>query len=84
MRVTEGDLLAAINELSKEQPKRPSGKGWERVSDMAKREGVSLSAIRQRMRLALEKGLQVERFTGSDYDASGTLHKQTWFRVKRS
>ena len=80
---SEGDLLAAINALGREAPKRPSGKGWETVPQMALREGVSRSSIRQRFRLAMERGLKVERFVGSDYDAGGTLHKQTWFRVKR-
>lgn len=82
-RVTVDDLLAAINTLSREQPKRPTGKDWERIPDMAKREGVSLSAMRQRFRLALERGLKVERFVGSDYDAGGFLRKQTWFRVAK-
>ena len=84
MRPSENDLLAAINALGREQAKRPVGKGWETMAQMAKREGVNKTAISQRFYLAMQRGLKVERFTGSDYDATGTLHKQTWFRVKRS
>lgn len=82
MKVTSDDLLAAINEFGKEQPKRPTGKGWESVGAMAKREGVSRGTIRWRMQLAVDNGLKVERFVGSDYDPNGKLVKQTWFRVK--
>lgn len=82
MSVTENDLLAAINAYGKEQPKKPAGKGWETVGDMAKRERVSRGTIRWRMQLAVDNGLKVERFVGSDYDPNGKLTKQTWFRVK--
>ena len=82
-RVTTDDLLAAINALGKESPKRPTGKGWDTVPKMAAREGVSRSSIRQRFRLAVDRGLKVERFVGSELDANGELHKCTWFRVKR-
>lgn len=81
VRVTTDDLLAAIQQLGKELPKRP-GKGWETVGQMATRAGVTVSCMRQRFKLAMQKGLKVERFVGSDYDAHGTLTKQTWFRVK--
>lgn len=81
--ITNNDLLAAINAIGREQPKRPEGEGWETVPQMAKREGISRGAMHQRLRVALEKGLQVEKFIGSDHDAIGNVVKQTWFRVKR-
>ena len=81
--ITHEDLLAAINAAGREQPKRPTGKGWTSVPEMAKREGVSRGTIRWRMQLAVDHGLKVERFVGSDYDPNGKLVKQTWFRVKR-
>lgn len=83
MKVTEGDLLAAIDALGKESPKRPTGNGWQTVAAMAKARGITPTAMRQRFRVAMEKGLKVERFVGSDYDATGALVKQTWFRVKK-
>jgi hypothetical protein len=83
MSITQNDILAAIEELGKEPPKRPSGKEWKTVGEMAKAQGVSRGAFRHRMKLALDRGLKVERFVGSDYDTNGTLVKQTWFRVKR-
>lgn len=82
-RVTTDDLLAAIDALGKEQPKRPVGDGWHTIKQMAKTKGLNISAMRFRFYRAVERGLQVERFVGSDYDAHGTLIKQTWFRVKR-
>ena len=82
-RVTEDDLLAAIREYGKELPKRPEGKQWETIAQMAKRAGKSISAMRYQLTLALQHGLKVERFVGSDYDQAGTLVKQTWFKVKR-
>ena len=83
MGATVSNLLAAINAFGKEQPKRPSGKGWKTIGEVAKQEGVSRGTIRYRMQLAIDHGLKVERFVGSDYDASGKLTKQTWFRVQR-
>lgn len=81
--ISTSDLLAAINDLGREQPKRPEGTGWRTVFDMAKEVGISRGAMHQRLRVALDRGLQVETFVGSDYDAaSGKLVKQTWFRVK--
>lgn len=80
---SETDLLAAVNALGREQPKRPTGKDWQRMSDMAKAAGLGISAMRYRFARALERGLKVERFVGSDYDATGTLAKQTWFRVRK-
>lgn len=80
---SEGDLLVAINMLGKALPKRPVGKGWYTVTQLAKREGISITAMRQRFTVAIERGMKVERFTGSDYDPTGRLVKQTWFRVKR-
>lgn len=82
-KITTDDLLAAIQEFGRELPKRPAGKNWYTVKQMAKREGVSVSAMRQRFRVAMERGLKVERVTGSDYDEAGVLVKQVWFRVKR-
>lgn len=82
-RVTTDDLLAAIDTLGKEQPKLPSGKGWQTVAQMAKAKGLTISNMRFRFQKAIEKGLQIERFTGSDYDPTGRLVKQTWFRIKR-
>ena len=86
-RVTTDDLLAAINALAKEQPKRPEGKlgegGWETLKQMAARQRLGLSAMRFRFARAIDHGLQIERFVGSDYDPTGRLAKQTWFRVKR-
>ena len=81
-KVTTDDLLAAIQEYGKEPPKRPPGNGWHTVKQMAQQQKVSVSGFRQRFRLAMERGLQVERFTGSDYDEAGTLVRQTWFRKK--
>lgn len=83
IRVTEDDLLAAVNALGREKPKRPDGKGWYTVAQLAKREGVSKSAMRFRLERAVENGLQVERFVGSDYDPTGRLAKQTWLRMKK-
>ena len=80
---SERDLLAAINALGKEQPKRPPGTGWYTVAQLAKREGVSRSTIHWRLRRAIEQGLQIDRFLGSDNDPTGRLVKQTWFRVKK-
>lgn len=77
------DLLAAINELGRALPKRPPGKGWETMKQMEEREGVGRGAIRFRLLNAMKRGLQIERFIGSDYDDTGALVKQTWFRVKR-
>ena len=82
-RITEDDLLAAIDALGKELPKRPTGTGWKTVRQMASEKGITMTAMRQRFRVAMERGLKVERFVGSDYDATGTLVKQTWFRVKK-
>jgi hypothetical protein len=81
-KITTSDLLAAIQEYARQLPKRPPGKHWTTVKQMARRDKVSVSAIRQRFRLAIEHGLKVERFTGSDYDEAGSLVKQVWFRVK--
>jgi hypothetical protein len=81
-KVTTADLLAAIQEYGKELPKLPPGRGWITVKEMAQKESLSISAMRQRLRLAMDRGLQVERFTGSDYNEAGQLNKQTWFRVK--
>lgn len=81
--ISRNDLLSAIDELGKEQPKRPEGDGWRTVPEMAKEKGVSRGAMHQRLRVALEHGLKVESFVGSDHDATGKLVKQTWFRIKR-
>ena len=84
MRIpSECDLLAAIDALGKVDPKRPPGSGWKTVSQMAKEKGIGISLMRYRFQLAIGRGLKVERFVGSDYDATGALVKQTWFRVKR-
>lgn len=80
---SESDLLAAIDALGKKAPNRPQGKGWYTIAEMAKQKGLEISAMRWRFAAALRNGLQVERCTGSDYDATGRLVKQTWFRVKR-
>lgn len=80
--MTENDILDAIRQYGKERPKRPVGKHWRTIAEMAKREAVGISTMRWRMKVALTNGLKVERFVGSDYDAMGTLCKQTWFRVK--
>jgi len=80
---SESDLLAAVRAYGKEAPKRPEGKDWQTVAQMARRAGKSISAMRYQFNLALQHGLKVERFIGSDYDAGGALVKQTWFRVKR-
>lgn len=82
-RVTTDDLLAAILALGKEDAKRPPGNGWKTVAAMAKERGLGISAMRQRLRLAMERGLKVERFTGSDYDMTGRLVKQSWLRMKK-
>lgn len=82
MRPTQGDILAMIDQLGKEAPKRPTGSGWFTVAQMAKRKGLNISAMRFRMKLAMTKGMKVERFVGSDYDGTGALVKQTFFRVK--
>ena len=79
----ESDLLAAIDALGKEQPKRPAGDGWQTVAQMAKARQISVGAMRFRFNQAIERGLKIERFVGSDYDPTGRLVKQTWFRVKR-
>lgn len=82
VRVTQDDLLAAIDTLGKELPKRPPGTGWKTVRQMAQEKGISLTAMRQRFRVAMDRGLKVEEFIGSDYGPNGRLGKQTWFRVK--
>ncbi len=82
-KVTKGDLLDAIRAYSKALPKRPPGQGWRTIVQMAEQEGVTCSAFRQRFYVAIGKGLKVERFVGSDYDQTGALTKQTWFRVRR-
>jgi hypothetical protein len=81
--VTQHDLLEAINALGKEQPKRPSGKDWRTMRDLAKKEAVTIGAMRYRLALAIERGLKVERFIGSDFDPTGRLVKQTWFRLQQ-
>lgn len=82
-RPTENDLLALVNALGREKPKRPAGKGWETVQQMAAREGISHGAMSRRFALAIQHGLQVEKFSGSDYDAGGQLRKRTYFRPKQ-
>lgn len=82
MKPPLGDLLAMIDHFGKEPPKRPSGAGWFTIAQMAKQRKIGVSAMRYRFNLAITRGLKVERFIGSDFDATETLVKQTWFRVK--
>ena len=82
MKITTGDLLDALEQYGKELPKRPVGKGWHTIGEMAEKKHLSISALRQQIKVAIRNGVRIERFTGSDYDATGHLVKQTWFRVK--
>ncbi len=82
MSVSENDILDAIEKYGRESPKHPTGKGWETIAHMAKRAKKGISALRYQLKLAISKGLKVERFVGSDYDDTGALRRQTWFRVK--
>ena len=82
MKVTTNDLLAALEQYGFEQPKRPTGKGWVQLKDLATQKHTTPGAIKAQMMLARKNGVAIERFTGSDYNEKGRLCKQTWFRVK--
>lgn len=80
VRITKGDLIDAIREYGKEKPKRPVGKGWHTIAEMAKAEGIACGTLDRRLRVAIQNGLKFERFIGSDYDVTGRLVKRTWYR----
>ena len=82
MKVTTSDLLAALEEYGRKMPRRPVGKHWATVKQMAKDKNISVSALRWQIQTAVANGLRIERFVGSDYDEAGHLVKQTWFRLK--
>ena len=81
MKITTNDLLEALEKYGRELPKRPSGKGWTTIKQMALKKSVTVSRVRWQIQTAIQRGLKIERFVGSDYDEAGQLVKQTWFRV---
>ena len=82
MKITTNDIYTALEEWGREQPKRPVGKGWRTYKEMATKRNTTVAREKMKMQVALRNGLQVEKFSGSDYDEMGVLRKQTWFRVK--
>ena len=81
MKITTNDLLEALEKYGRELPKRPIGKGWTTIKQMALKKAVTVSRVRWQIQTAIQRGLKIERFVGSDYDEAGQLVKQTWFRV---
>lgn len=78
--ITVNNLLEAIREYGREKPKRPTGKGWHTIAEMAKEEGIAVGTLDRRLRVAIQNGLKFERFIGSDFDVNGRLVKRTWYR----
>lgn len=82
MKITTSDLLAALEEYGRERPKRPQGKGWMTTTAVAAQRHVTLGAVKLQIQKAIQNGVSIERFVGSDYGTDGRLVKQTWYRVK--
>lgn len=78
----ERDLLALIEKFGKALPKRPEGKGWYTIEEMALKRGITVPAMRYKFRLALENGVKIEQATGSTLGLNGRLKRAMYFREK--
>lgn len=81
-RVTTDDLLGALREYGKPIPKRPAGKGWLTADEMANAEGITIPALRYRLKLAIQNGLKIETAPGSAL-VDGVVKRATFYRVQK-
>lgn len=79
--MTERDLLDAIEKYGQAVPRRPEGKGWYTIEEMAKKKGVSVPAMRYRFKLALAAGVKIEQATGSAPTPDGRLRRAIYYRA---
>jgi hypothetical protein len=82
VRVTTGDLLAALEEFGKAQPKRPAGKGWYTIEEMARQQNTSMPTVRYQLKVARQRGLAIEQAFGTVADADGRAKRATFYKLK--
>lgn len=79
-RPTENALLAALRQYGKATARRPAGKDWATLAEMALEDGVTLPAIRYKLRMAQRNGVRVETATGTVLDSEGNAKRATFYK----
>ena len=76
------DLLHALHEFGKAPARRPLGEGWQTAEELALAEGVTVAAMKYRIRVAQKRGVVIDVAVGTALDAEGRAKRSYYYRLR--
>ena len=74
-------LLEALTKFGKAIAKKPAGKDWYTVEQLARTQGVSIAAIKYRIRMAQRRGIGIDVAPGTVVDDEGRVVRCAYYRL---
>ena len=78
---TVNDLLDALRQYGKPAAKRPDGKGWMTLEEMAQAEKTTKAAIKYRINAAIRRGVKIEQESGTTNLKDGRVVRTAYYRL---
>ena len=75
-------LLQALREFGKAAARRPAGEGWQTIEEIAIQEGLTIGAVRYRLKAAQQRGVVLELAVGTALDAEGRAKRSYYYRLR--
>ena len=80
-RVTVNDLLDALRKYGNPEERRPEGKGWMSIAEMAVAEKTTKTTIKARINNALKRGIKIQQAKGTAKAKDGRVQQATYYRL---